>query len=231
MNEFSYVGQELQLFSQAVNWKAYWRDQLAPFVHGSVLEVGAGDGNNAIWLQTLRFSRWVSLEPDPRLCTALRARVQPATRDDVVQGTLVDLVATERFDTILYIDVLEHIEDDRAELTRARDRLLPGGHLIVLSPAWQFLYSPFDAAIGHFRRYRRSSLAAAAPPGLTSVLIRYLDAAGMLASAGNRVLLRSSMPNARQIKIWDEGLVPISRRLDRLLGYRFGKSILGVWKK
>ena len=56
--------------------------------------------------------------------------------------------ADERFDTILYIDVLEHIDDDLGELARSATHLRPGGHLIVLAPAHQALYSPFDKAIG-----------------------------------------------------------------------------------
>jgi len=60
--------------------------------------------------------------------------------------------------------------------------------------------------------------------------MRYLDSAGLLASLGNRLLLRQAMPSAAQLRIWDSCLVPVSRGLDRLLGYRLGKSILGVWQ-
>jgi hypothetical protein len=79
------------------------------------------------------------------------------------------------------LDVLGHIEDDDAELRLAARYLRKGGHLIVLAPAHQFLYSPFDGAIGHFRRHCRRSLRAAAPPELSFVLLRYLDSAGLMA--------------------------------------------------
>jgi hypothetical protein len=135
-----------------------------------------------------------------------------------------------RFDTILYLDVLEHIEDDSAELVCAASNLNPGGHLIVLSPAHQFLFSPFDSAIGHFRRYSKTSLMrAASQTHLSPVKIAYLDAVGMLASAANSMLLNQAMPTERQILTWDRLLIPVSRLLDRGLGYRLGKSILGVW--
>ena len=137
----------------------------------------------------------------------------------------------DRFDTILYMDVLEHIADDRAELARAADQLRHGGHLIVLAPAHQWLFTPFDEAIGHYRRYTKSTLRAAAPDGLTLARLVYLDSIGMLASLGNRLVLKSSMPSPGQIALWDRLMVPLSRVADPFLGYSLGKSVLAVWKK
>ena len=132
---FSYVGSELELFRSADRWKAYWGSRLGDYVTGRVLEVGAGIGGTTEVLFTGRESEWVCLEPDPGMSERLRlavdtGRLPPHCR--VVTGTLTDLDAADRFDTILYIDVLEHIEDDRDELARAAARLAPGGHLIVL---------------------------------------------------------------------------------------------------
>ena len=69
---------------------------------------------------------------------------------------------------MLYIDVLEHIEHDLDELARAASHLAPGGHLVVLAPAHQALFSDFDRAIGHYRRYNRAGLQKLAPAGLRS---------------------------------------------------------------
>jgi hypothetical protein len=126
---------------------------------------------------------------------------------------------------------LEHLDDDRGELKRASQFLNSGGRLIVLSPAHNWLFSPFDAAIGHRRRYTRQSLAAVAPPGIKRLALRYLDAAGLPTSLMNRLLLRQSMPTAKQLWFWDRYLIPISRVLDPVLAYRIGKSVLGVWAK
>ncbi len=103
--------------------------------------------------------------------------------------------------------------------------------LIVLSPADEWLYTPFDEAIGHFRRYTRSSLSAVSPPSLDLHRIFDLDAAGMLASLGNRLQLKNRMPTEAQILMWDSLLVPISRLLDPLLLLRrVGKSVVAVWR-
>ena len=61
--------------------------------------------------------------------------------------------------------------------------------------------------------------------------LRYLDSVGMMASLGNRLLLRAGMPTLRQILAWDRLMVPLSRRLDPWVGYRFGRSILAVWTR
>lgn len=228
-SDFKYAGSELELFEKARNWKAYWRAQIAAFVRGEVLEVGAGIGANTLTLAGLEYRRWTCLEPDAAL--AARIELPAGGRHARASGTIGDLPAEARFDAILYIDVLEHIEDDRQEMARAAARLNPGGALIVLAPAHAFLFTPFDAAIGHFRRYSRASLRAAAPGTLKMEKLVYLDAAGMLASAANRLLLKSSMPTEGQILTWDRLLVPVSRVIDPIFAGRVGKSVLGIWRR
>lgn len=233
---YSYVGSELELFAGARRWKAYLRRQIAPFLGREVLEVGAGIGGTTRALCGPGPARWVCLEPDRAMADRLRAdRASGALPGpcEVVAGTTGDLLdaGAGPFDSALYIDVIEHIEDDRSELARAALLLRPGGHLVVLSPAHGWLFSPFDEAVGHFRRYSLRTLRAAAPEGLVPARLRYLDAAGLLASAGNRFLLRSGAPTAGQVRFWDSVLVRLSERLDPCLGYRAGKSVLGVWRR
>ncbi len=234
MSDFSYAGSELDLFQHAVNWKRYYAGHLRPYLAGDVLEVGAGIGGTSRFLCDEHQAAWTCLEPDPRLADTLRELLSaeplpvPAR---VICGTIADLAPDETFDTIVFIDVLEHIENDRAELARCVQRLRQGGHLIVLAPAHNRLFSPFDRAIGHFRRYDRHSLIQAAPDRLRLIRTFYLDSAGMLASLANRTLLRADYPTLSQIRFWDSTLVRLSRVLDPLLGYRVGKTVIAVWTK
>lgn len=226
---YQYEGAELDLFEKAANWKAYWSGRIARYLRGDVLEAGAGIGANTALFTAHSFDTWTCLEPDAAL--ASRIALPPGGRHHARIGTTATLTSACQYDAILYIDVLEHIEEDAAELDRAARHLRPGGHLIVLSPAWPFLFSPFDAAIGHYRRYTRASLRAAArDTALNECEMIYLDCAGMLASAANRLLLRSAMPTLDQILLWDRRLVPLSRRIDRLFGEHLGKTIVGVWE-
>jgi hypothetical protein len=193
MSQLDYAGGELALFEKARNWKRYWRTLILPYVHGDVLEVGAGIGANTQTLVDLPCRHWLCLEPD----STLAARIAlPTPRHELVIGTIADLDPRRKF---------------------------------VLAPAHASLYTAFDRAIGHFRRYSTHALRAIAPAGLSERKLVYLDSCGALASLGNRFLLRSAMPTERQILTWDRLLVPCSRWLDPLLLHKAGKSVLAVW--
>jgi len=220
----AYVGNELELFAGATNWKQYWKRRILPYVQGDVLDIGAGAGaTRASFLET-EFNTWHAVEPDESYAASI---AYPNTT--VTAGTLKDVTGT--FDTILYIDVLEHIENDRGELEMAGRHLRPGGHLVVLSPSHNYLFSPFDEAIGHFRRYNRDMLQALTPSSAHLIHSEYIDSMGMILSLANRWLLRSSSPSHNQIQTWDKLVVPLSRIIDPLLGRGLGKSIIAVWQK
>ena len=231
---YSYVGSELELFADAVHWKRYFRSAFADRLVGDVLEVGAGIGETARHLIDGRQRSWLCLEPDERLASKLRDWAESGSitpRPNVQIGTTGDVDARARFDTILYIDVLEHIEDDRAEMARAANLLSPGGTVIVLSPAFQQLFSDFDRSVGHYRRYTRSSLAAVMPSSLRKVRLKYFDAVGFMASLANRALLRQDLPTKQQIALWDRVMIPASRVIDPLLAHSFGRSVIAVYER
>ena len=234
MSEFEYVGGELDVFARARNWKSYFRSRLARDIRGKVLEVGAGIGGTTQVLCDGSQASWTALEPDPRLAERMKEmfgeRRLPLV-PEVVVGTLESLSADDLFDTVLYIDVLEHIEDDRAEMVRAAARLRTGGRLIVLCPAHQSLFTPFDKAIGHFRRYDKRMFRKLTPAGTSLFRLFYLDSVGMLLSLANRLLLRSAHPKAAQIDVWDRFFIPCSRVMDPLTGWCVGKTVVGVWER
>jgi SAM-dependent methyltransferase len=232
MSEFKYVGSELELFAEVRHWKAYWSAQIRRFVKGDVLEVGAGIGSNTHFLDSGDVGRFVCLEPDPELGKRLEEQLSQETRKcEAICGTLASLSSDAKFDTIVYIDVLEHIEDDQAELNRAAARLRAGGRIVVLSPAHQWLFTPFDAAIGHHRRYTRAMLKAISPADLEMESCFYLDSIGLFASCANRLFLKQSMPTKGQLEFWDSVIVRISRIADRCLVRSIGKSIVAIWRR
>jgi len=235
MNSGSYIGKELELFQHATNWKQVLQKQLAPYLIGDVLEVGAGLGaNTAIFFDPSKVSSWTALEPDAAMCEEIRAKVIQAKLPMgtiVHYGTVVDIPDAILFDAIIYIDVLEHIEDDRGELSRAFLHLKPNGKVVVLSPAWNYLFSEFDRSIGHFRRYDKDMLTQIKPQHSVILTMRYLDSIGYFASIANKLLLHQNLPTLKQILFWDRVLVRLSKFFDPLLFFRFGKSILAVYSK
>jgi SAM-dependent methyltransferase len=232
--EIAYHGKELEQFAEAINWKKYWSSKLRGLITGYVIEVGAGLGSSTKFLHPDRHARWLCLDPDPRFASNLAQRI---TTGDLPQcceakcGVLGDLPPEELADTILYIDVLEHIKNDEAEMRIAAAHLRSGGRIIVLSPAFNWLYSPYDRAIGHYRRYTRRDAKRLTVPQLSLQQAFYLDSVGLFASLANRLLLRAAAPSSRQIAVWDRMMVPASIYADRLFGSLFGRTIIMIWKK
>lgn len=226
------MGSELTLFQHAVTWKHYFGKRLKPFISGKVLEVGAGMGGTTPYLLNDKVVAWTCLEPDASLSSEVEGKISTGelpSKCVVITGTLEDVKA--KFNTIIYIDVIEHIEDDKAELQRAYNALLPGGTLIVLVPAFDMMYSEFDKAIGHYRRYAKPRLKTAAPKELQLKQMFYLDSVGLAASLVNKLMLKQSYPTPKQIRLWDNLLVPISKISDKVLFHSFGKSLIGVWQR
>lgn len=225
----TYVGTELELFAKAVNWKRYMAATLRPYITGRVLEVGAGLGGNIPFFKNTKVESWTALEPDSAMCQEIQTRF--SNEVTLHNGDIRSLPAGLEFDAILYIDVLEHIKDDLNELAGAAQRLRKNGALVILAPAHQFLFSPFDQHIGHFRRYTTAMLRALRPAPCAVTCAGYLDSAGFFLSLGNRMLLSQSIPTQKQIAFWDTRIIPISRKLDKILYHRFGKSAFIVFQK
>jgi SAM-dependent methyltransferase len=231
-SSIDYVGNELELFKHAENWKKYFSGKIGSYIHGDVLEVGAGNGVNTPFLMGAgsRLNSWTCIEPDQILASQITentTRLTPAVQ--VINGIITDINA--QFDTIIYIDVLEHIEQAKQEIAEIGKRLKPGGHLLILVPAYQFLYSPFDKKIGHFRRYNRKMLLDQVGINLKTIKLFYLDSLGFIASVANKLLLQKDMPSLNNILFWDRILVRLSRLSDQLVFKSFGKSLIGIFQK
>jgi SAM-dependent methyltransferase len=134
------------------------------------------------------------------------------------------------FDSVVLLDVLEHIEDDVGMLRRIRGMLRPGGMLILKVPAMPFLMCRMDRAIGHYRRYGKRSLAARLEEaGFAAVEQRHFNAAAVAAWFINGTLLRRVTPPGGQLAAF-ERLVPVLRFLETLLRPGFGISLVTVAK-
>ena len=230
-----YIGNELEIFSHAKNWKNYWSGKVRPYLGKIVLEVGAGIGTNTRnFINNENIKKWVSIEPDLELSRKIESNLKNEkgfNKLEVIPSFLTNYQTNIKFDSVMYIDVIEHIEKDKDELTTSLSYLKDGGYLIVLVPAYNFLYNDFDKAIGHYRRYSRKLLRNTIPAGLKVISHYNLDSLGLLASITNKLFLKQSYPTINQIKFWDSFIVSLSRVIDPLLFYKVGKSNLIICKK
>ena len=173
---FKYIGTELELFSLAKNWRKYWSSKIEPHLGREVLEVGAGIGSVTKKLST-GSNMWTALEPDITMSEQLQLQDLPSNTK-IICGTIESLPVDSLFDSVLYLDVLEHIEDDAKELATASTLIRSGGTLVVLAPAHKFLMSAFDYQVGHFRRYSKIDLRSIMPSGMKPVSALYMDSLG-----------------------------------------------------
>src|SRR5207249_1235432 len=129
-------------------------DRLRPWVGRRVLEIGAGIGNMSAFL--VDRERVVLTDTEPYYLGRLRERFAGRPHVSVAELRLPAVspgLVAERLDTVVCLNVLEHIEDDRASLRAMHDLLQPGGRLALLVPSLRALYGTLDEALGHFRRY------------------------------------------------------------------------------
>ncbi len=228
-----YVGDELETFEKAKNWKKYYTSFVKPYLKGDVLDVGAGIGGTTVILCDGSQKSWVCLEPDAEQSEQIHKKIDNGelpTYCESVTGTIDD-ISDKVFDTVLYVDVVEHIEDDVAEIKKAVEHLKVGGYLILVLPAKSSLYSPFDKAVGHFRRYDKKSLRNIIPSNITEKKLIYLDLVGVLLSWSNKHFLKQRYPTEKQILFWDKYLIKVSKVLDKISRYSTGKELIGVWQK
>jgi len=233
--EFEYSGSELTVFSGAKNWKSYWKSRINKFVQGDVLDVGAGIGSTAeLFINDEGINSWLFLEPDRNLAGEIAAKISAnvfSGKYAILNCITADLQTDKSFNTILYIDVLEHIEDDFAELSCVSNLLSSDGFVVILVPAHQILFSNFDRQVGHFRRYSKLSLREVIPANLEIVKMEYLDSVGVLASLASKFILKGTIPSSFQVKVWDTLFVPLSKIIDPIIFHTAGKSIACVLKK
>jgi len=189
-----------------------------------VLDFGAGAGTFALPLLR-RGVEVTCVETDATL--GARLRDAGAT---VVVG--LDDIADESMDLIYTLNVLEHISDDAATVRALSTKLKSGGTLLVYVPAFEILYSQFDAQIGHLRRYSRGALTKMiAAAGLQVTESRYADSVGFLAALLFRALGRDGSISRGAVKFYDMTVFPLSIVLDKLLYHRIGKNVIVVARK
>ena len=192
-----YPGKELEAMSFAVNYHRWIIDEFEPYLGETIAEVGAGIGSVSKLLLGKRIKRLFAFEPSHNMYSLLAKELRQEERAKAVNNFFSPRYAQEGFDSVVYINVLEHIQDDRSELANALEALKPKGHLLLFVPALAWLYSDFDKQIGHFRRYAKKALSSLVQDvGFTLVKARYFDLAGIIPWYVNFVLLRNFAPAA-----------------------------------
>lgn len=227
---FTYAGEELDALAGARNYHAWIAERFAPWLGRRIVEAGAGIGSFAAHLRAAAPHAELTLvEPAennwPRLHAAFAG--DPAVR--TVRGYLGDAGGPGYADTVVAVNVMEHVRDD-AEFLRTAHRLLsPGGHLLLFIPALPALYGTLDEAFDHFRRYTRPELEAKLRgAGFAPRSIRYTNLPGVLAWWLSGRVLRRRTVTAADARLYDRWMIPWISRLERVWQPPLGQSLIAV---
>lgn len=228
----------LELFSEAHAFNRWMFETIAPYCNGRVLEIGSGIGNlSAYFLQ--HYEQVVLSDVKPAYCEVLERTFcdHPA-----LQGVyLLDLGSpgavenrpelVGQFDTVVALNVVEHIADHEQAIHNGRQLLRAGGQMIILVPAYRWLYNEMDRDLGHFRRYSRKRLARLlSSQGLEVVHTRYFNAAAITGWWISGSLLRRRKLKRGAVRLYN-AFVPLMRLVDRLTAFRIGLSVIAVARK
>ncbi len=203
-------------------------DRIRPWIGARVLEIGSGIGTLSAFL--VDRARLVLTDTRAEYLERLRRRFAGRPNISVARLYLPHddgAVRGERFDSIICLNVLEHVDDDVGSLTAIRKLLEPSGRLVLLVPALPALYGTLDRALGHHRRYTRAELESKFErTGFRVAHVEYFNLAGVPGwFLAGRVLRRQMIP-AGSLGLYDV-LVPLFK-LERFLPWRVGQSLIAI---
>ena len=229
----NYPGKDLEAMSFAVKYHRWLLDELRPYIGKNIVEVGAGKGSFSEMLIELEPESLTVIEPsemfdDLKKNPSLNSNgTEIRFFNTVFEKAVPDLAGKNKPDTVIYVNVLEHIEDDLLELRIINDCLAENGRCLIFVPAMPALLSEFDRDIGHFRRYRKSDLnRKVREAGFDILMSKYFDLAGVLPWYMKYRLLRSRTMGGSAVSLYDNLCVPVAKRIERLITPPIGKNII-----
>lgn len=227
---FVYSGTELDAMAQARNYCRWILDFFVPYLGQKVIEIGAGSGTfSQLLLSSGRASELVLFEPGANLFPLLQQRFAHDPRVHVRSGSFDPSVLEEPADSVVLVNVLEHILDDDALLLQVRQSLCPGGRVLLFVPALEWNYGSLDKAFEHHRRYSKRILRKKLErAGFRVERARYVNFLGIASWFFAGRVLRQRTLKPRQVRWYDRWIIPWSFRLEQICEPPVGQSLVAV---
>jgi SAM-dependent methyltransferase len=190
-----------------------------------LIDFGAGIGTFSKRLRTAGYNV-KCIEPDP----AQRQKLEEQGFDTLDN---IKSVPDDSASFIFSLNVFEHIEHDTIAIREVRQKLKPGGALLIYVPAFECLWTSVDEKLFHYRRYTKTTLRRLVEQeGLAIEQVQYADCLGFIAALVFRLLnRRASTLTTAAISFYDRWLFAPSRVLDKLFGPWFGKNVYVLCRK
>lgn len=223
-----YDGWELKYFDQSYNFRKYQLRLFEKYIKGSVAEIGPGSGGNLLYY-IKKPTRIDLFEPSRSIYLKLKNNFKKYKKISFYNKAFK---SKKRYNAILYMDVLEHIKNDKSEIINALNCVKSNGYLIINVPAFSHLYSEFDKDVGHYRRYSKLDFKKILKGiKFKKVTFIYYDTIGYFLSLFSKLLITKYNSNfEKKIKFWNS-LIWLSIILDKVFFNSFGKSLFVFIKK
>lgn len=227
---FSYSGTELDALAGARNYYRAIIGHFRPHFGRKVLEVGAGIGTFARHvLDETSVEEMMLVEPADNTIPVLRERFAGDRRITVTQGYLEQVTPRPSVDSLVAVNVLEHVENDVGFLRAAHDTLKPGGRVLLFTPALNQIFGTLDEAFGHFRRYTKSVLGERLrAAGFEDVRLRYTNFPGIASWFLAGRVLRKRTIEPRDVALYDRMVMPWVTAMERYWEPPLGQSIIAI---
>jgi SAM-dependent methyltransferase len=225
----------LEVIAKADHFNRWMYQSILPFCFGKILEIGSGIGNISSFF--IKDGYQISLSDiRQNYCQYLEGKY--GENQNVGEVLRMDLISPnfrkqfekfeEKFDTVFALNVVEHINNDLLAIENCRFLLKKGGHLIILVPAYMWLYNGFDEALGHMKRYDKKSLHQLFISNSMEIIkSRYFNLAGILGWYVSGKLQKNQTIPDSQMKLYDS-LVPLFKLLDKIILNSIGLSVITV---
>lgn len=228
----------LQSIQHAGAFNRWMYEQIKPFCKGKILEIGSGIGNISQFLIHDGFETTLS-DYNQSYCDILKEKY--GINKNVTEIIHLDILDPKfekqfeelsgQFDCIIGLNVIEHVDDDITALINCKKLLAPGGRIIMLVPAYMWLYNGIDISLGHFRRYNKKRIRTLFNnTSLRSVKMNYFNSPAIFGWYISGRILRNTIIKEGQMKLYNF-LVPLFKLADICTFNRFGISLIAVGEK
>jgi SAM-dependent methyltransferase len=233
VEEERYPSTELPSFQNAPNYYAAILKYFAPHLSGEVVELGAGIGTFSQCL--LNFPQITTLtlvEPAKNLFPILCSKLSESSKVRLVNGDLQSVADSLSCDSVVLINVLEHVENDEELLNTIHQVLKPGGAVLLFVPAVPGLYGSLDEVFGHFRRYRKGELGSLlTKAGFQVGCLRYFNFLGTLSWFVFGRIFKCKTLNPGSVWLYDRLVMSWVPRCERIWEPVLGQSLLAICTK
>ncbi len=233
-----YIGKDLEAMTFAINYHNWILEEFRPFMGNNVVEVGAGTGSFSKLLLQEKLDNLFLIEPSEMFdhleknLVDLKINTKIHFHKAIFSQVCSKLDKEKILDSIIYVNVLEHIEDDVNELSLIYDTLPKGGRCFIFVPALMSLYGEFDRKIGHFRRYSKAEIEEKSKKvGFKVLKSKYFDLAGIIPWYIKYKLIKSDSLDSKSVNNYDRFIIPLFSRIEKLFRIPIGKNVLLILEK